>query len=287
MGGAFGALGADFGALSNNPAGLGLYRSSEFSFSPSISGVNVETNFQNSINNGTKSKFNISNFGIVVASDLTKKDSDNKWKRINIGFGANRINDFNSSTFYRGFNANNSLVDFYLEELNSGGGINPSNITNSFPFSSALVWESYLVNPVESDSTAYTSVIPDGNVQQDKRGLNPSNTEQIKRGEKQVTNPGLQEPSKQLPQRTTPKLNLQQSNGGRISNESLFEKTALDLDSKKSTQVNEKSDNNHRMVLDQGDDRPSLNSSSKTYTPDNKSRSDSDNRNSPGRPRRK
>ncbi len=67
VGGAFGALGADFGALSNNPAGLGLYRSSEFSFSPSISGVNVETNFQNSINNGTKSKFNISNFGIVRA----------------------------------------------------------------------------------------------------------------------------------------------------------------------------------------------------------------------------
>ncbi len=167
VGGAFGALGADFGAISNNPAGIGLFRSSELSFSPSVTGITLETNFLNSINNDTKLKLNISNFGIVIASDLTKNDSENKWKRLNIGFGANRVNDFNSSTYYRGFNANNSLVDFYLEELNSSGTI-PSEITDNFPFSSALVWESYLVNPDVADSNAYTSVIPNGNVQQDK-----------------------------------------------------------------------------------------------------------------------
>ena len=34
MGGAFGALGADFSAIGYNPAGLGVYRSSEFTITP-------------------------------------------------------------------------------------------------------------------------------------------------------------------------------------------------------------------------------------------------------------
>ena len=36
-GGAFGALGGDFGALSTNPAGVAKYRQGEFSFTPSLS----------------------------------------------------------------------------------------------------------------------------------------------------------------------------------------------------------------------------------------------------------
>src|ERR1043166_10287149 len=36
MGGAFGALGGDFSTLSWNPAGLAIYRTSEFTFSPSL-----------------------------------------------------------------------------------------------------------------------------------------------------------------------------------------------------------------------------------------------------------
>lgn len=165
--GAFGALGADFGSLSFNPAGIGLYRSSEMSFSPSVSWTNSTTNFQNILHDASTSQFNVSNFGVVFSSDLTRKQTDNKWKRLNFGFGANRTNDFNRSTYYRGFNEDNSLIDYYLEELNSNGGIPPSQITSTFPFSSALAWESYLVNPDASDSNFYSSVIPNGQVEQD------------------------------------------------------------------------------------------------------------------------
>ncbi|MBK9732284.1 MAG: hypothetical protein IPO83_13560 [Chitinophagaceae bacterium] len=168
VGGAFGALGADFGSLSFNPAGIGLYRSSEMSFSASVAWTNSTSNFQNILNNASASKFNVSNFGVVFSSDLTRKQIDNKWKRLNFGFGANRTNDFNKSTYYRGFNEDNSLIDTYLQELNAGGGIAPSQITNTYPFSSALAWESYLVNPDVSDTNFYSSVIPHGQVMQDK-----------------------------------------------------------------------------------------------------------------------
>ncbi|MCD4745380.1 MAG: hypothetical protein K8R58_03690, partial [Bacteroidales bacterium] len=36
LSGAFGALGADFSTLSTNPAGIGLYKKSEFSITPSF-----------------------------------------------------------------------------------------------------------------------------------------------------------------------------------------------------------------------------------------------------------
>ena len=42
MGGAFGALGGDFGALSINPAGIALYRQGEFSFTSNFTTTNIE-----------------------------------------------------------------------------------------------------------------------------------------------------------------------------------------------------------------------------------------------------
>ena len=37
------ALGADLGSLSSNPAGLGFYRKSEFSFAPNLSILNTNS----------------------------------------------------------------------------------------------------------------------------------------------------------------------------------------------------------------------------------------------------
>src|SRR4051812_2532502 len=45
MSGAFGALGGDFSSLSTNPAGIGIYRSQEFTFTPSIYGSNTQSLF--------------------------------------------------------------------------------------------------------------------------------------------------------------------------------------------------------------------------------------------------
>ena len=45
MGGAFTALGGDMSTLSQNPAGIGLFRSSEISFSPQLYYNNTSANF--------------------------------------------------------------------------------------------------------------------------------------------------------------------------------------------------------------------------------------------------
>src|SRR5690606_40512733 len=46
MGGSFGALGGDFSAINVNPAGLGIYRSSEFSFTPGFLFSNTDAEFR-------------------------------------------------------------------------------------------------------------------------------------------------------------------------------------------------------------------------------------------------
>ena len=45
MGNAFGALGGDFSVMSTNPAGLGLYRSGEFAFTPNIGKSNTDATY--------------------------------------------------------------------------------------------------------------------------------------------------------------------------------------------------------------------------------------------------
>ncbi len=164
--GAFGALGADFSTLSFNPAGIGVYRSSEFSFSPSVTSINTDATFEGNTLQGNRAPFNISSFGVVFSQDLTRKDPTNKWKRFNVAFGANRLSDFNSNTNFKGVNPDNSMIDFYVAEANSKGGTNPNSITNTYSFGSGLFYQTYLINPTASDSAQYTGVVNNGNIEQ-------------------------------------------------------------------------------------------------------------------------
>ena len=66
MGNAFGALGGDFTSLSINPAGVAVYRSGEFTFTPSVGKISVDGTYLG--NKSTDSKYNVSldNMGYVT-----------------------------------------------------------------------------------------------------------------------------------------------------------------------------------------------------------------------------
>lgn len=157
MGGAFGALGADFSSLSYNPAGIGLYRKSEFTFTPSVYFEKTTSNFLSTQGVDNKSNFNFGNFGMVFAKRLSRNDSTPGWKSINFGIGYNRLNNFHSRSAYQGINPNNSYLDYILQNVNSGGGVAPENMN---PFDESLAYNTFLINPDTID--AYNSVIPNG-----------------------------------------------------------------------------------------------------------------------------
>ena len=94
MAGSFGALGADFSTLSTNPAGIGIYRRSEFTITPSFFNQSTTSNLNGTSLNDSKPNFSFGNVGIVFAH--YDPDNKNGWKGFSFGFGYNRTNDFNN-----------------------------------------------------------------------------------------------------------------------------------------------------------------------------------------------
>lgn len=78
MGGAMGALGADISTMGSNPAGIGLYRRSDFALSGS---VGIQPNGMDFYNRG-KSKASFDQIGLVYASPMGSGDL----RFVNFGF---------------------------------------------------------------------------------------------------------------------------------------------------------------------------------------------------------
>lgn len=168
-GNAYGALGGDISTLSSNPAGLGIYRSSEFVFTPGLLSISSDSKYLGTATTDSKYNFNISNFGIVFAKvNPGKEHATDSWVGGAFAIGYNRLANFNSSVLYTGYNDRSSLMNSYTDYLNAGSGTNPSDVYDKDPFGAGLAYETYLINPYPLDSTKYYSVIQDGNVQQTK-----------------------------------------------------------------------------------------------------------------------
>jgi hypothetical protein len=114
MSNAFGAIGGDFSTLSMNPAGLGVYKNNEVSFTPSIFNTRVFSEYYGTRNEEFDVKLNINNFGAVFALPVSQiKDQINY---VQFGIGYNRLANFNNSFYLEGFN-DQSTFTAYLAGL--------------------------------------------------------------------------------------------------------------------------------------------------------------------------
>jgi hypothetical protein len=157
MGGSFGALGANMSALSVNPGGLGVYKSSDFSFTPAFHYNYTESNHNENLNTDGKLNFHLSNIGLVG-----NFKANGGWKSVNVAIGYNRTNNYNTSISVNS-STNSSLLNNYVNELNANGGIVEDDISIAFPFSSNLAYQAYLVNPLINDSMQYDHVFTNSN----------------------------------------------------------------------------------------------------------------------------
>ncbi|MGB1031390.1 MAG: hypothetical protein ACPGWM_02185, partial [Flavobacteriales bacterium] len=111
MGGAFGALGAEFSAISINPAGLGIFRRSEVSFSLGLNEHQTQTRFGTNVNQSDQSKWNLNipQIGIVGSNGTSNDD----WNRVNFAVGYNRLRNYNERFVSTGYQTNNSLLELF------------------------------------------------------------------------------------------------------------------------------------------------------------------------------
>lgn len=166
MGGAFGALGGDMTSIKQNPAGLGVYRSSEISVTAGLNffGNNITTPTNSSKNNDFY--FTGDNLGIVGVIKM----KSGVLRNLNFGFAYNNIANFNNDYRADWSNIGTSLTEMVANNTTSykltpsdlaiDGSYNPYQ-TNA-PWLSVLAYNTYLINPTGAFNNEYTGIYRQG-----------------------------------------------------------------------------------------------------------------------------
>lgn len=166
MGGAFTALGGDLSTLTQNPAGIGVYRSSEIGLTLDLDLASAKSTTQNFSMSKDKTSFNCNNFGYIGAvytgSDLMPY--------FNWGASYSRTSSFNRN--YKGRGAMNSSLSNYIAGFTTYEKWNSDALTTTnssefnpymddyAPWMSILAYNSYLINPV--GASQYSGLWKDG-----------------------------------------------------------------------------------------------------------------------------
>ena len=153
MAGSMGALGGDPSAVLDNPAALGIYRSSELSFT-----LNATPSVTSAISSTHAVKqndffFNFNQLSYVMSLQTGR---DNGYVSSNFSFTYNRLKDFHRQTSVAA-NATPSMTNMIADFSN---GLYPSEIHEDnlyAPYMSILGYQGYLMDPMGgADSMLYT-----------------------------------------------------------------------------------------------------------------------------------
>lgn len=144
-GGAFGATGGDFSALSTNPAAIGLFKRYEASITPLVLSFGYsDTYYSGEKSSSQKFKYTVPQAGIVMSRNIRR---ENEWKSWQFGFGYNRIMDFNN-TFRANALLNSTIADMIIPHAN---GIDYNNLTGD----ASLAWYGYLIDTLNGTHDQY------------------------------------------------------------------------------------------------------------------------------------
>ena len=110
MGGAFTALGGDLSSLSQNPAGIGVFRASEISVTPQLNYINSEAGFHGNTSDYLYN-FNLGQAGFV--SNIVSNKASTGLIKFNFGYSFNKTNNLYQSTLIQGINNTSSMADYW------------------------------------------------------------------------------------------------------------------------------------------------------------------------------
>ncbi|SMO41443.1 Outer membrane protein transport protein (OMPP1/FadL/TodX) [Saccharicrinis carchari] len=141
MGGAFGSLGGDFSALSINPAGIAVYRTSEFSITPSLILNSTESSFNRGSINDNKTTFALNQVGYVGTYRPMREVSQGIVSS-HFAIGYNRNNNFNYKSMASARGITTSMTDMFTSDA---WGFAPE-VVGSWGNLTGLAYNAYLIN---------------------------------------------------------------------------------------------------------------------------------------------
>ena len=150
MGSAFGCMGGDFSSISINPGGLGVYRASEFSFTPGMLYNKANAGYLGSNASDFNNKVNFNNVGYVYTNMTGSSDG---LVSISFATGYNRLNDFNQNVSVRGENLTSSISDMFMTYAN---GYTPDYLHSYYE---RLAFDTYVIDTVPGTVDQYTTPV--------------------------------------------------------------------------------------------------------------------------------
>jgi len=168
MGGAFNALGGDASSLATNPAGIGVYTTSEASFTMNLNFTNTQTNWNGSLMNGDKTKFNVDNVAYIASFPTSSGNN------FNVGISFNKRASFDRTYTAGSSQIGTSLTDYIayktngilnsdlddLRDLSGSQRYDPYLSQYGLPWLGVLGWNSFLIQPAGSSTSQYVSQFP-------------------------------------------------------------------------------------------------------------------------------
>jgi hypothetical protein len=151
MGGAFTALGGDISSLSQNPAGIGVFRSSEITLTPQLMYNKTSSSF-NGITEDYLYNFNLNQVGIV--SNVLSSNSASGLVTFNFGYSFNKTNNFYQSILIQGINNESSMADYWT---GISSGYRKSELGDNVP-DAAIAFDTWVIDTLSGSNTEYGTV---------------------------------------------------------------------------------------------------------------------------------
>jgi hypothetical protein len=149
LAGAYSSLGGDLGAIGQNPAGIGVFRTSQFSFTPAFSSVNTNSTFSGQENTDFVYKMNLHNIGVNMNINT---NNGSGWQCVNLVLGYNQLANYNGTYKIAGTTNGTSMANEFVNYANG----NKVNDLNSY--FEQLAFYSYVIDTIPgSNGSSYYS----------------------------------------------------------------------------------------------------------------------------------
>lgn len=148
MGGAMTALGADLGALWSNPAGLGMYRTSDLAFSLGVGAGGARTDYLGNTSVAAEPHIIVGQLGAALTMPLSHPD----WKRGTFAIGYTPLKDFYQRAIWDGESEGGSITDQLALQAQ---GTPFDSLWYYHPFDAELAWYTYMIDTVSGSTDMY------------------------------------------------------------------------------------------------------------------------------------
>ncbi len=153
LGGSKTAIGGDLSSLYGNPAGIGMFTKSEFSFTPTLRLRNNEISLSNT--SATSSNLDLNNVGVVFNTKTYKsKDLDKGLISLSFGIGYQKKGSFRNDFNYGLTTNQNGLGDLFAETATSEKK-SQANLSSKV---NGAAYDSFLINDRGTNSTIYDPI---------------------------------------------------------------------------------------------------------------------------------